>query len=295
MRLSIPLASLAVLLLGSVPAHTNPLPPPALTTFLGFCGGTLSNPCESYQTPPYIGLWQIDPTGGDLSYTTTNPGIPTYSFTGFSGTGASSPLPAPPTLKVLAALTMSNFGTVTDYYEFVSEAYIGDIVTITTAQYPGGFFQLIFTGAGFLSNPPSKANHWGTDNGSYADVTITTRWLDNSHHLDNYPLAGLGAQTITSSLQPFNSNEPFHLGIDLFSWVNINPMFPNTASATADYSHTVQLTGISVFAPDKTTLIDNYQIDSALGLAYVPEPSTLALLGSGIIGLMGYGWRRLKK
>jgi hypothetical protein len=36
-------------------------------------------------------------------------------------------------------------------------------------------------------------------------------------------------------------------------------------------------------------------VSFALAVTPIPEPGTLALLGAGILGLAGYGWRRHRK
>ena len=51
----------------------------------------------------------------------------------------------------------------------------------------------------------------------------------------------------------------------------------------------------ALYAYDKIDLADHSRYTYVAGNASIPEPSTLLLLGSGLIGLVGYGRKRFKK
>ncbi len=46
---------------------------------------------------------------------------------------------------------------------------------------------------------------------------------------------------------------------------------------------------------DLTVVLTNYGMSSGSGLAAVPEPSSLVLLGFGAISLLGFVWRCRKQ
>ena len=39
----------------------------------------------------------------------------------------------------------------------------------------------------------------------------------------------------------------------------------------------------------------SWELDAEIALAAIPEPSSFAIMGLGLIGMAGYGWRRRRK
>jgi DNA-binding beta-propeller fold protein YncE len=56
---------------------------------------------------------------------------------------------------------------------------------------------------------------------------------------------------------------------------------------------TVDASGKNLFVSPNGTYFSNTNV-CVYSIGVVPEPSTLILLGIGVIGMFGYGWRRLK-
>jgi hypothetical protein len=67
---------------------------------------------------------------------------------------------------------------------------------------------------------------------------------------------------------------------------------PWSASATADFLHTLEITGVSVLDAEGRDITANVQLSSASGTVVTPEPGTWALLATGLLVVGGIAARR---
>jgi len=101
------------------------------------------------------------------------------------------------------------------------------------------------------------------------------------------PLSGPGSLTKVDSgtLILIGSN-----GYSGGTFVEAGTLEVTNSDAISDgTSLTVGASGTFVFGPSAAA------VPTASAVAAVPEPSTIALLGVGAVGLLGYRWRRRRK
>jgi hypothetical protein len=102
----------------------------------------------------------------------------------------------------------------------------------------------------------------------------------------NFEAVETGGFLFPGSLVAFNP-QPEPPGIPFYSLVSFNLLFPSIGSAAP-----LPLTSGSLV--DMTLRLTDAQ-GNPIALQSVPEPGTMMLLGSGLVGLIGYGRKRLKK
>jgi hypothetical protein len=67
---------------------------------------------------------------------------------------------------------------------------------------------------------------------------------------------------------------------------------PWSASATSDFLHTLEITGVAVLDAQRQDITGSVRLSSASGTVVTPEPSTWALLGTGLLAVGGIAARR---
>lgn len=139
--------------------------------------------------------------------------------------------------------------------------------------------------------PFNSGNYWGNtaDNGfgtrhdvlrmTFSEPVSGVAWYTQPHSF---------AWSVTFEARDVN-------GVLLETVVATSPLGPPTSWVQTTFSSSgiSQIDGFQQ-VDDHGWGLDNLSFETASG-PIVPEPSTLALLGTGLAGLCGYGWRRKRK
>ena len=118
-------------------------------------------------------------------------------------------------------------------------------------------------------------------------------WLfyDVSHNIDLYPV-----------IIPFVTDPPSPQNVGFIGLLGDKAVFANTWLFTINYNYTQLPIGIYTIAFDPEAIglvntdgqITGYEVVNGT-FSVVPEPCTMALLGCGLVGLLGYGRKRIRK
>jgi hypothetical protein len=97
-------------------------------------------------------------------------------------------------------------------------------------------------------------------------------------------------QTFSTTLDYSDSLGGYAFNLNVYAYANVFSS-ERSGAASADFLHTVSLTGLALGNGGPADL-GQFTFDSGLQLAAVPEQSSLVMAGTGVLGLLGYGWRR---
>jgi hypothetical protein len=95
-----------------------------------------------------------------------------------------------------------------------------------------------------------------------------------------------GTGTLLATVPLFSTNNNGPPGAHSNHWVLTSATFSGTAESV-DFSNAANV-GTKGYGVDNLTI-------SPLALSSVPEPASFTLIGLGIAGLLGYGWRRRQR
>lgn len=189
--------------------------------------------------------------------------------------------------------------TTNNYISAYATAFANDEIVISNSSYSG---PLYVQWRWNLSGTLESAN-------GYSGMNIEL--LGNSpnnqiyHHII-YSTGGINPPnqsintTIYSDWLQFNSGDLISFYYSMYAY-SVSSAY---SSCKTDFMNTLELSGVNILSDMPT---DSFSISSNSGYNYnfevipesgtqpVPEPSTMLLLGSGLVGLVGYGRKRLMK
>jgi len=191
-------------------------------------------------------------------------------------------------------MVASASGYYQDAWSFLYGDHVGEPITVTQA----------FSISGTMVNPRTSTDTpgsaWGLlisdEAGRFlANVESTT---SNANLTYKEGVAVMNPSRTAGTLfwtHTFRVGDPFSFKVTLGS--GVNTQFAKDFSASVDFSHTVELTDITVRHAGKIVPDTDYTLVTASGFQYlppVPEPATWGMLavGLGVIGVLTRGRRR---